>query len=78
MRVDTDQQGTGIKSQCSLDKHSLSSPGAVIWECLNTVDWYQYGDTDSHGNDSSVTEGHKFFLKLNLYWQKDPLIYVCL
>lgn len=29
-------------------------------------------------NDSSVTEVLKFFVRLNLYWQKDPLIYICL
>lgn len=42
--VDMDQQGTGEKSKCSLDKRGLSSPAPVIWECSNTGDWYQYGD----------------------------------
>ena len=58
--VDTDQQGTGKKRKCSLDKYSLSSPGPVIWECSNTGDRYQYSNTIRVMNDIS-TEVLKFF-----------------
>lgn len=74
--VDADQRGTGVwGSECSLDTHSLSSPGPVIWECSDTGDWYQYSNTTSV---TGVTEVLKFFVRLILYWQKEPLTSVCL